>query len=77
MVGAFCTPPFWALGQVTPNPIKLEGVQFWERPILGPSGSLALFCSFGLLSIRGTPGPRSHLPIPNLSNANPSILGQT
>jgi len=30
------------------------------NPILGPSGSLALLCSFGLLSISGTPGPPSH-----------------
>jgi len=29
-----------------------------------------------LLSISGPPGPPSHLPIPNLSPANPPILGQ-
>ena len=30
-----------------------------------------------ILSINGPPGPPSHLPIPNLSPANPRILGQT
>jgi len=76
-MGGFLHPPFWAHGQVTPNPKKLGGVQFWEPPILGPSGSLALFCTFGLLSISRPPGPPTHLPIPNLSPANPPILGQT
>ena len=52
-------------------------VQLWEPHFLGPSGSLALFCSFGLLNISGPPGPPSHLPIPNLSPTNPPILGQT
>jgi len=31
---------------------------------LRPSGSLALFCSFGLLSISGPPGPPSHYRYP-------------
>ena len=53
-------PPFWAHGQVTPNPKKIGCLQFREPPILGPSGSLALFCSFGLLSISGTNEPPSH-----------------
>jgi len=30
-----------------------------------------------LLSICGPPGPPSNIPIPNLSPANPPILGQT
>ena len=53
-----------------------EQVQFWSPPRL-TSGSLALFCSFGLLSISEPPGPTSHIPIPNLSSANPLILGRT
>jgi len=59
---AFCTPILgpWA---VTPNP-KNWRVAILGTPILGPSGSLALFCSFGLLSISGPPEPTSHLPIP-------------
>ena len=70
---AFCTP---ILGPRASDP-KKKGGQFWEPTILGPWASLALFCSFGPLSIIGTPGPPSHLPIPNLSTANPPILGQT
>jgi len=76
MGGCFLHPPFWAHGQVTPNP-KNWGVQFWEPSFWAHSGSLALFCTFGLLSIRGPPGPPSHLRIPNLSPANPPIFGQT
>ena len=60
----FLNPPFWAHGQVTKNPKKLVRLQFLEPPILGPSGSLALFCSFGILNISGTPGQPLHLPIP-------------
>jgi len=52
-------------------------VHIWEHPILSPSGLLALFCSFGLLSISGPPGPTSLLQIPNLSSTIPRILGQT
>ena len=74
--GVLLHPPFWAHGQVTPNP-KNWGDAILGTPILGPSGLLALFCSFVLLSISGPPGPPSLLPIPNLSNANPPILGQT
>jgi len=48
------------------------GTPFWA-----PRGHLHFFCSFGLLSISGTPGPPSHLPIPNLSPTNPPILMQT
>ena len=73
----FLHPPFWAHGQVTSNPKKLGRMEFWEPPILGPTVSLVLFCSFELLSFNGTPGTPSHLPIPNLSPANPPILGQT
>jgi len=72
----FLHPPFWAHGQVTPNQKKFGGLQFWEPPILGPSRSLALFCSFGHLSISGIPGTPSHLPIRNLSPANPPVLGK-
>jgi len=61
--GAFCTP---ILGQWASDlkSKKIGGLQFWESPILGPSGSFALFCSFGLLSISGTPGPPSHYRYP-------------
>jgi len=54
--GAFCTPILgtWASD---PKSKKNWGVQIWEHPILGPSGSLALFCSFGLLNISGPPAP--------------------
>ena len=45
MGGAFLHPPFWAHGQVTPNPKKL-GVQFWEPPILGPLGVTCPFLQF-------------------------------
>jgi len=72
----FLHPPFWAHGQVTPNPKKIGGA-ILGTPILGPLGSLALFCSFGILIISGTPGSPPHLPIPNLSPASPPILGQT
>jgi len=46
---------------------KRGGGAILGTPILGPSGSLAFFCSFGLLIISGTPGPPSHLSITNLS----------
>ena len=60
--GAFYTPILgpWASD---PKPKKIGGA-ILGTPILGPSGSLALFCSFGLLSISGTPGPHSHYRYP-------------
>jgi len=75
-MGVLFAPPFWAHRQVTPNP-KNGGCNFGNPPILGPSGSLALFCNFRLLSISGPPGPPTHLRIPNLSPENPPIFGQT
>ena len=64
----FATPPFWAHEQVTPNPKKLGGA-ILGKPILVPSGTLALFCSFGILSNSGPPShyryqtyrPQTHL----------------
>ena len=49
---AFCTP---ILGPWASDPKSKKWGQFREPPILGPSGSLALFGSFGLLNISGTP----------------------
>ena len=75
MGGAFCTPLLGPL-QGSPYPKKLVGCNF-GNPILSPSGSLALFCSFGLLSISGALGPPSLLPIPNFAPSNPPTLGKT
>jgi len=73
---AFCT---LLLGPWASNPKskKIWGCAILGTPILGPWGSHFLFCSFRLLSISGTTGTPSHLPIPNLSLANTLILGQT
>jgi len=60
-----------------PKSKKIGGCNFVNPPFWAHSGSLALFCTFGLLSIRGPSGPHIHLPIPNLSPANPPILGKT
>jgi len=75
--GVFFAPPILGPWASDNKSKKIAGLQFWEPPILGTSGSLALFCSFGLLSISGTPGTPSHLPTPNLTPANPPILCQT
>jgi len=76
MWGVLFAPPI--LGPLASNhKYKKNWGAILGNPILGPSGSLALFCSFALLSISGPPGPPSHLPISNLSPANPPILGQT
>jgi len=40
--GCFWHPPFWAHGQVTPNP-KNRWVQFWETPYWEPRGHLPFF----------------------------------
>jgi len=63
---AFYTTPFWAHGQVTPNPKKLGGCNYGNPPFWVPRGHLPFFCSFGLLNIHGPSGPPSHLSIPNL-----------
>ena len=39
---------------------KKWGGAILGTPTLGPSGSLALFCTFGLLSISRPPGPHTH-----------------
>ena len=54
--GAFCTPHFRPMGK-RPQIQKNREVAILGTPILGPSVSLGLFCSFGLLIISGTPGP--------------------
>jgi len=54
---AFCTP---LLGPWACDPKSKKGDAILGTPILGPSGLLALFCSFGLLSISEPPGPTSH-----------------
>ena len=46
MGGCFCTPPFWALGQVTENPKKKRGVQFLGNPHLGLLGVTCTFLQF-------------------------------
>jgi len=73
---AFCTPPFWALGQVTPNPKKLGGCNF-GTPHFGPLGVTGPFLQFWTPEHQRTAWTTFALPIPNLSPANPPILGQT
>jgi len=71
--GCFLHPPFWAHGQVTPNP-KKWGSAILGTPILGPSVSLSLFCSFGLLSISGPPGRPSRTDTQPIAR-KPNYLG--
>ena len=68
--GAFCTPHFGPMGK-WPLRGPILGGAILEPPILGPSEVTCPFFSFRPLSISRPRGPPIHLPIPNLSLANP------
>jgi len=55
--GCFLHTPFWAHGQVSPNPKELGGCNFGKTHF-GQLGVTCPFFCFGLLSISGPPGPR-------------------